>query len=142
MPFDQDNKVIELCAQGMNAEGRGKNEEASALFSKAWEIAATDLEKFIAAHYVARHQPDVKRKLEWDEAALGFALAMTDQEVRAFYPSLYLNVAKGYEDLNDKENALKNYQLGLSFTEFLLEDGYGKMIRSGIVSGIERVTSD
>jgi len=140
MPFDQSSKVIELCAQGMSLEGQGKPEEASGMFNRAWEIAANDFEKFISAHYVARHQPDVEKKLEWDERALTFALKVEDEQVQASYPSLYLNIAKGYEDMHDNERALKNYQLGLSFTGFLVEDGYGKMIRAGIASGIERTT--
>jgi hypothetical protein len=140
MSFDESSKVIEICAQGMSLEGQGKPEEASGMFNQAWEIAGNDFEKFISAHYVARHQPDFKKKLEWDERALSFALKIEDEQVKASYPSLYLNIAKGYEDIHDNKTALKNYQLGLSFSVHLLEDGYGKMIRAGIIDGIERTT--
>ncbi|MEJ0054464.1 MAG: hypothetical protein WDN75_01735 [Bacteroidota bacterium] len=57
-------------------------------------------------------------------------LKVDDQQVKASYPSLYLNIGKGYEDIHDYAKALKNYQFGLSFSQFLLEDGYGKMIRA------------
>ena len=61
MQFDTNNKVIQLCAEGMSKEG--DPEEALALFRKAWELASDDKEKFTAAHYLARQQPSVKEKL-------------------------------------------------------------------------------
>lgn len=140
MQFDPENKVVQLCAQGMGLEGEGKPEEAAKLFYQAWDAAANDLEKFTAAHYVARHQNSVADKLRWDETALSFALKLQDDSAKGTYPSLYLNVAKCYEDLGDFENALKNYESADSFAAFLPDDGYGKMIRSGIESGIQRVS--
>jgi rifampin ADP-ribosylating transferase len=56
------------------------------------------------------------------------------------FPSLYLNIAKCYEDLNDLGNAKRNYELALSFSNLLPDDGYGNMIKGGIKNGIERVT--
>lgn len=140
MDFDPNNHIVRLCAEGMSKEGEGKAEEAAALFMKAWNEAGSDLEKFTAAHYVARHQKSVEDKLKWDETALSFALKMNDDRMKGSYPSLYLNIAKCYEDLKDPENARKNYELALSFSDLLPQDGYGKMIRSGINSGIQRVT--
>lgn len=61
--------------------------------------AADDFEKFTAAHYVARHQKSVEDKLNWDETALAFTLKINDRNMRTSYPSLYLNIAKCYEDL-------------------------------------------
>ena len=113
--------------------------EAYQLFLQAWNEAANDLEKFTAAHYVARHQKNVTEKLKWDETAVSFALKINDDQMKASYPSLYLNIAKCHEDLNDFANARKNYELALSFTAFLPADGYGNMIRSGIENGIKRV---
>ncbi len=138
MLFDPDNKIIKLCVEGMDQEGLGNGEEAYRLFLEAWKDASDDLEKFLAAHYVARHQRSFIDKLQWDKIALNFAMKIDDENVRASYPSLYLNIAKGYEELHDNENALKNYQLGLSFTGFLMDDSYGRMIKSGIMAGIER----
>ncbi len=137
MQFDSDNTIVKLCAEGMNLEGEGKPLEASLLFKKAWNEAATDFEKFIAAHYVARHQNSINDKLKWDELALHFALNAPDS--KGAYPSLYLNIGKCYEDLKDFTNARKNYQLALSFSDSLHDDGYGKMIKGGILSGIERI---
>jgi tetratricopeptide (TPR) repeat protein len=140
MEIDPNNNVVKLCAQGMALEGQGKAEEASKLFITAWNEAANDFEKFTAAHYVARHQKSVADKLKWDETALQSALKINDNSVKGSFPSLYLNIAKCYEDLNDFENAKINYQLALSFTNVLPDDGYGNMIKTGIAKGIERVS--
>lgn len=139
MEFDPSNNVIKLCAQGMDMETKGLTEEASKLFLQAWNEATNDFEKFTAAHYVARHQKSATDKLKWDEIALQFGLKINDEAVKGSYPSLYLNIAKCYEDLNDFDNAKKNYQLALSFTNLLPHNGYGNMIKGGITKGIERV---
>lgn len=140
MQFDPNNKIVQLCAQGMNMEGEGKTEEARKLFLQAWNEASNDFEKFTSAHYVARHQKNVSDKLKWDKTALDLALKIKDENMKGHYPSLYLNIAKCYEDLNDKDNARKNYESALSFSNSLPDDGYGKMIRAGITNGIERVS--
>jgi tetratricopeptide (TPR) repeat protein len=140
MEIDPNNNVVKLCTQGMALEGQGKPEEASKLFIRAWDEAANDFEKFTAAHYVARHQKSVADKLKWDETALQLALKINDKSVKESLPSLHLNIAKCYEDLNDFENAKANYQLALSFTNVLPDNGYGNMIKGGIMKGIERVT--
>jgi tetratricopeptide (TPR) repeat protein len=140
MQFDPNNNVIKLCAHGMNMEAEGKAEEAHNLFQQAWNEATNDFEKFTSAHYVARHQKSIVDKLKWDETALQLALKLNDENIKASYPSLYLNIAKCYEDLEDPGTARINYQLALSFTHLLPDDGYGRMIKSGIMKGIERVT--
>ena len=108
------------------------------MFIDAWNISATDEEKFIAAHYVARHQPSIQDKLHWDNIALGSALK-AGEEYKPQLPSLYLNIAKCYEDMSNYDIALENYELALSFTSFLADDGYGNMIKAGINNGLERM---
>ena len=58
-------------------------------------------EKFISAHYVARHQENIQDKLKWDETALNLALKINDKNIKGALPSLYLNIAKCHEDLKD-----------------------------------------
>jgi tetratricopeptide (TPR) repeat protein len=139
MNFDPNNKVIRLCADGMSLEGQGNLVEAKQLFLKAWTESVTDFEKFTSAHYVARHQDLVVEKLKWDETALTFALKIEEPAMKAYYPSLYLNIGKCYEDLNNFTEAREHYQKALSYFEYLPEDGYGKMIKSGIREGMQRV---
>ena len=101
----------------MGMEDKGKPDEAGRLFLRAWNEATNDFEKFTAAHYVARHQKNVSDKLKWHETALRFALKINDVTVQAAFPSLYSNIAKCYEDLNDPVNAKKNRELADSFTD-------------------------
>ena len=115
MEFNPNNNVVKLCLQGMEMEEKDKPEEASKLFHQAWNEATNDFEKFIAAYYVARHQKNVSDKLKWTETALQFALKINDDTVTSAFPSLYLNIAKCYEDLGDPDKAKKNYELAISF---------------------------
>src|SRR6059058_2135762 len=117
MEFNPSNNVIKLCVQGMDMEGKGKPDEASGLFLQAWNEATNDFEKFIAAHHVARHQQNVSDKLKWLETTLQSALKINDDAVKAAFPSLYSNIAKCYEDLNDADNAKRNYELAISFRD-------------------------
>ena len=106
--FDPNNKIIQLLLQGMGMEDSGKPEEASLLFSKAWSEATDDFERFIAAYYVARDQKNSSDKLKWFETSLRFALEVNDIAVKSAFPSLYMNIAKCYEELSDSEMAKKN----------------------------------
>ncbi len=115
MEFNPDNHVVKHCLQGMAMEEQGKPEEASKLFLQAWNEASYDFEKFIAAHYVARHQKVLSDKLTWLETMLQFGLKIDDDTVRSAFPSLYTNIAQCYEALNDPDRAAKHYQLATSF---------------------------
>ncbi|MBW4888490.1 NAD(+)--rifampin ADP-ribosyltransferase [Mucilaginibacter sp. HMF5004] len=117
MEFNPSNIVIKLCLQGMDMEEKGKPEEASKLFLQAWNEATDDFEKFTAAHYVARHQKNIPDKLRWHETTLQFALKINNDAVKSAFASLYLNIAKCYEDLNDVDNAKRNYELAASFAD-------------------------
>lgn len=139
MLYDPENITVQRCAQGMALEGEGNHKAAAAIFRQAWDEATTNLERFIAAHYVARHQPTVSDKLQWDKIALNHAQQVPDAGVQGAYPSLYLNIAKDYEDLDEFIPARENYETALSHTQFLNDDGYGRMIHAGITAGIERI---
>ena len=126
----------------MDMEGLGKANEARQLFLQAWNECSNDFERFIAAHYVARQTSTLEDKLRWDETALKAALKIDDDSVKTNYPSLYLNIGKGYEDLKDFENAKQYYQLAFSYTDYLPNDGYGRLIKSGIRNGIDRLSKE
>jgi rifampin ADP-ribosylating transferase len=117
MEFNPNNIVVKLCIQGMDMEGKGKAEEASRLFLEAWNQATDDFEKFTAAHHVARLQKNVSDKLKWYETALQFAVRINNDAVKAAFASLYLNIAKCYEDLSDFDKAKKNHELAISFSD-------------------------
>ena len=123
MEFSPSNKVVKLCLQGMALEDQDKPDEASKIFLNAWNEATDDFEKFTAAYYVARHQENVRDRLKWFEGSLQFALDINDESVKAAFPSLYSNIAKCYEELNDIDKAKKNYELAASFTDDPADSG-------------------
>jgi rifampin ADP-ribosylating transferase len=139
MIFDPGNEVFKLCAAGMQLEGEGKPEEAGRRFAQAWETAVTGHERFTAAHYVARHQPTVASKLNWDEKALQLALEIEGEEIKGVYPSLYLNIGKCHEEMGNYSEAKRHYALAWSYCVYLAGDGYSRMIQSGIANALERI---
>lgn len=137
MLFDPANNIVRLCARGMDLEGNP--EAAYPLFLQAWREASDDMERFVAAHYMARQQKSVAEKLKWDERALHYALKEGGEHMRAGLPSLYLNIARCHEDLEAYADAGKYYKLAWSAADDLPDDGYGRMIRSGIRNGMKRI---
>ena len=117
MEFNPNNNIVKRCLQGMLMEEKGNPEEASKLFQEAWNEAANDFEKFLAAHYVTRHQKSVSDKLKWLETSLQFALKINDDSVKSAFSALYSNIAKCYEDLSEPGKAGENYKLAASFKE-------------------------
>jgi len=114
MDFNPNNPVVQLCMQGMDSQARAEHEEASRLFLQAWSEATNDFERFIAAHFVARHQANPADKLQWLQTALQLALKVNDASVAAALPCLYSNIAECQEDLGDYANAKTNHDLAIS----------------------------
>jgi tetratricopeptide (TPR) repeat protein len=123
MEFNPNDNIIKLCLQGMDLEGKSKPEEASRIFLQAWNEATNDFEKFIAAHYVTRHQKSVPDKLKWLETSLQLALKINNDYVKGIFSSLYLNIAKCNEELGNLNNAKKNYELAILFKDKLPDNG-------------------
>jgi tetratricopeptide (TPR) repeat protein len=115
MEFNPTNHVVKLCLQGMAMEEAGEAAAARELFIQAWREATDDFEKFMSAHYVARHQDSVLDKLEWLETALRFARRIDDDTVRSAFPALYAKIASCYEELRNVEKAKEHYELATSF---------------------------
>ncbi|RAJ74960.1 rifampin ADP-ribosylating transferase [Chitinophaga dinghuensis] len=123
MEFSPFNNVVKLCLQGMSMEEKGEPEEAKKLFLQAWNEATNDLEKFLSAHYVARHQQTVTDKLKWLEASLDHALKINDDTVKSAFPALYLNIAQCYEELSQPEKAKENAELAKQYKEHPSDKG-------------------
>ena len=115
MEFNPTNPIVRLCLQGMSLEDTNKPEEAIKLFLQAWDEATNDFEKFLAAHYIARHQKSSSAKLKWLEGALQAALKINDDSVASAFPALYSNIASCYEALGDTVKAKENQALATSF---------------------------
>ena len=94
-------------------EAKGNREEAGNLFVQAWNEATDDFEKYLAAYCLARQQTDVSAKLKWFETALELALRVDDHSTNSALPSIYSNLARCYESLNDFGRAKKYSELAI-----------------------------
>ncbi len=109
--MDQNNPVIKLCIAGTQAEFDSDMEAACELYQQAWEAATNDYEACIAAHYMARCQELPEEIFRWNREALERANAADDDSIKEFYPSLYLNMGRSYEQLGDQDEAKKYFNL-------------------------------
>jgi tetratricopeptide (TPR) repeat protein len=123
MEFNTGNPIVKLCLQGMALEEQDKPGEAGSLFLQAWNEATNDFEKFLAAYYISRDQKEVEDKLKWLETTLQLATKLNDDAVLAAFPSLYLTIAKCYEELGNTDLAKEKYDLANSFTENPTDQG-------------------
>lgn len=123
MHFSPINNIVQHCIQGMVQEAQNNPEAAGQLFMQAWNEATNDFEKFLAAHFVARHQNNAADQLQWLETAVEFALKVDDIAVRSALPTLYTNIARWYEAAGDAENADKYQTLACSFAGQATDDG-------------------
>jgi len=103
--MDTTNPIIQLCIQGAFAEFEKRLEDARALYQQAWDLQADKYEACIAAHYMARFQDTPEETLRWNQIALERANAVSDESVKEFYPSLYLNLGRSHEALGNHSEA-------------------------------------
>ncbi len=145
MKLDPANPVVLLCVHGMEAEQNGELARARELFEQAWSERTSDVEACIAAHYLARHQPDAQASLRWNLEALRLADAAASEGVEGFLPSLHLNLASSYEQLADRAAAQAHLSSAEALLDVLEEDSYKEQVRHGIANvraRLERARSE
>ena len=139
MNLDPNNPVVRHCVAGVACESEHRFADALSLYMRAWNESSDDFERCISAHYVARHQKTVHGALEWNLQALARANAVEHARVREFYPSLYLNVGKSYEEAGDRRRAREFFGLALGKLEGLPSGPYRDVVKDGIQRGLERL---
>jgi tetratricopeptide (TPR) repeat protein len=137
--MDPNNPVVKLCAKGIEIEMQGRRDEARSLYLQAWELRQDDVDACVAAHYVARHQESPAETLRWNEVALTHAIRASTEAIRSFFPSLYLNLGKSYEDLGNSSRARELYEQGQRWLDEVPSGGYGDIVREGLRNALERV---
>ena len=138
--MDPNNPVVKLCAQGIEVEMKGRRDEARLLYLQAWELRKDDVDACIAAHYLARHQDSPAETLRWNELALTHGMCASAESVRSFFPSLYLNLGKSYEDAGDSARARELYEQGERCLDDVPGGGYGDVVRQGLQNALGRVS--
>jgi hypothetical protein len=128
--LDSANPVVRLCADGMAGDPTA--------FARAWEARVDDFDACVAAHYLARVQPDPQATFEWNARAIEHARLVDSDLVRGFMPSLHLNLGRSYEHIGDAARAAGEYRRAESCLDALDDDGYGALVRRGVAAGLER----
>ncbi len=115
MEFSPFNPIVKLCIQGMEMEEKDQPAEAARIFQKAWDEAGDDFEKFLAAHYLARHQASVANELNWLETALQFATKLNSVAANSALPALHQKIARCYESIGDSARAKEHSAISMSY---------------------------
>ncbi|MEV4972483.1 hypothetical protein [Streptomyces scopuliridis] len=114
----------------------GDREEARNRFGELWAelVEAGDaFHRCALAHYMADTQDDPGDELAWDLRALTAAGPPgTSSVVRAFYPSLHLNLAADYLKLQRPEAARLHLDRARDAADALGDEGDVKGVRAGI----------
>lgn len=117
-------------------EQEGKVNLAQKIFIEAWNVASNNHEKCIAAHFVARNQDNPEETLRWNMEALNKADKVQKEEMKAYYPSLYLCIGISYESLKNYTEAKKYYDLAFENIPDLSQDKDNEIYNKGIVNNI------
>lgn len=126
----------------------GDREEARNRFGALWEEIGESgdaLHRCTLAHYMADTQDDPGDELAWDLRAFTAAQALTGEgmaqhrdalAVRAFFPSLHLNLAADYVKLRRPDAARIHLERARAASGVLaddgMDDGYGGGVRAAI----------
>jgi hypothetical protein len=139
---------MERISAAVELSQAGEAGAAREALGRLWEQLGAPLHQCAIAHAMADVQDDPCDELAWDLRALDAATAFTDAEVRAagmpgtaaaMFPSLHLNLGEDYRKLSDLGPARRHCELGLAACSELQDDGYGRMIRTGLQRLAERL---
>lgn len=112
-----------MCMRGMLMEETGKFQDAVDLYRQAWDVASNEFEKFLAAWFIARLQPEATGRLMWYDTALQLGLSLDNEPVRAAFPPLHEYIAQCYRELGDVSHAREHQELALSSVSPPLDKG-------------------
>lgn len=138
MQYEKGNIIVQQVVEGYQLQKQGNNAAAAAVFNKAWREARTVSERFLAGHFMARHQVTRIALLNWNMEVVKIAQKMDESQMYYHFPALFMNVGRCREDINNFEGAIESYTLALSHKKRLKKDDYGRMIMELILEGLER----
>ncbi|MEU9975142.1 hypothetical protein [Streptomyces sp. NPDC051014] len=128
--------VLTRIGQVVMLHHAGDREEARGRLLDLWaELGehGDPLHRCTLAHYLADTQDDPSDELAWDLRALSAADEAEEAAgLRAFYPSLHLNLAADYVKLDRAEAARTHLRRARGAAVALGDDGYGDGVRAAI----------
>ncbi|MBG0565944.1 hypothetical protein [Actinoplanes aureus] len=138
-----DNVMVEM-GRAVEQGRAGDRAGARAALEALWDSVGADgdaLHRCSIAHYCADLQDAVADELEWDRRALAAVTDLTDErarrfqeslQVRAFLPSLHLNLADGYRRSGETDRARHHLGLAMDQADALPADEYGAWLRNAL----------
>ncbi|MGC4856910.1 hypothetical protein ACLQ24_26945 [Micromonospora sp. DT4] len=133
-------RIVEAVQLGQT----GATAEARELLTALWDEigpCGDALHRCTLAHHLADLQDTLDAELRWDERALASVSELTDERaqrhlsslrVRAFLPSLYLNLADCHRRLGNAGQAWEYLAGAREHLARLPIDPYGEMIRAAV----------
>jgi hypothetical protein len=105
-------------------------------------------QRCVLAHYLADLEGDLTAEIDWDERALSAFthVGATDlapvgiSAAAGMAPSLHLNLGDGYLRQGRRVLAQEQLTAGIAALDAVPDDGYGAMIRGGLIGLQERLT--
>ncbi|MER7792586.1 hypothetical protein [Streptomyces sp. NPDC097640] len=138
----EDDAVPTRIGQAVMLHRGGDREEARNRLAELWRELRDGGDPFhrcALAHYIADTQDDPADELMWDLLALAAADRIagadgrpTATRVRAFYPSLHLNLAADYAKLGRREAARGQLALARASARGAGDGPYGVGVRAAI----------
>lgn len=135
--------------QGRSGDRAAARDALTTLWDRVGEHGDA-LHRCSIAHYLADLQDAVTDELAWDQRALAAVTDLDDDRarshhdslrVRAFLPSLHLNLADAYRRAGEPAEARHHLTAATTDLDTLPDDDYGAMIRSGIARAREALDS-
>ncbi|QBD80470.1 hypothetical protein EPA93_32655 [Ktedonosporobacter rubrisoli] len=137
-----DQSMIEKITHAQMLAANGQNEEACALYEELYAEMMGKRDHYHAcyiAHLLGHTQSQPQAQLDWHSQALDIATTMNEDNVSAFFPSLYGSIANAYLHLGDFTQA-QAYLRKAREKEYLLQDNeYGQTVRSSLLSIAEAI---
>ncbi|GHO57803.1 tetratricopeptide repeat protein [Ktedonobacter robiniae] len=110
-----------LLERGRAFNSSGHPGEAQSWFQQAWELARVHEQAAFfavdAAHMLAITASSFEDKTTWNQAALYYALASSDEQARGWCGSLYNNLGWTYHDQGAYQRALEYFQQALAWQQ-------------------------
>ena len=139
--MDPTNPIIQLCVQGVEAEGAQRFDEARTYFEQAWRASKDDVEACIAAHYIARNRPTAEESLWWNQVALARADKVRDERVRPLYASLHLNLGMAYEKCGQIGIARHHYECAAQTLDDIVDSEHKVLVEYCVTRGLTRTAA-
>lgn len=133
--MDEVMAAVAVTQSGDHSEGRRQ-------LLRLWNepgLINSPQQRCIVAHFLADTEKDVTAELAWDLLALESATGEREGDgnpllpiLAGFLPSLHLNVGDAYRRAGDHGRAWTHVKAGLRWAEALPDDGYARMIKTGL----------